>query len=38
MAVPEHAVHNLEIVTEDVEAACHLYGKAYRRHFKPTGP
>ena len=29
MAVPEHAVHYLEIVTPDVEAACHLYGTAY---------
>ena len=38
MAVPEHAVHYLEIVTPDVEAACHLYGTAYGWRFRATGP
>ena len=38
MAVPEHAVHYYEIVTTDVEAACHLYGTAYGWEFQPTGP
>ncbi len=34
MTVPEHAVHYLEIVTPDVEAACQLYGTAYGWHFQ----
>lgn len=34
MPVPEHAVHYLEIVTPDVEAACHLYGTAYGWRFE----
>jgi predicted enzyme related to lactoylglutathione lyase len=38
MAVPEHAVHYLEIVTPDVEAACHLYSTAYGWRFRATGP
>lgn len=37
MPVPEHAVHYLEIVTPDVEAACHLYGTAYGWRFQATG-
>ncbi len=37
MSVPEHAVHYLEIVTPDVEAARHLYGTAYGWHFKAMG-
>ena len=38
MPVPEHSIHYLEIVTPDVEAACHLYGTAYRWRFQATGP
>jgi predicted enzyme related to lactoylglutathione lyase len=38
MAVPEHAVHYLEIVTPDVEAAVHLYEAAYGWRFRVTGP
>ena len=38
MNVPEHAVHYLEIVTPDVEAACRLYGKAYGWRFQAAGP
>ena len=34
MSVPEHAVHYLEIVTPDAEAACHLYGTAYGWQFQ----
>jgi hypothetical protein len=37
MPVPEHAVHYLEIVTPDVEAACDLYGTAYGWRFEATG-
>ncbi len=37
MSVPEHTVHYLEIVTPDVEAACHLYGTAYGWHFEAMG-
>jgi predicted enzyme related to lactoylglutathione lyase len=37
MTVPEHAVHYLEIVTPDVEAACHLYGTAYGWRFQAMG-
>ena len=37
MTVPEHAVHYLEIVTPDVEAACHLYGTAYGWSFQAMG-
>lgn len=33
MSVLEHTVYYLEIVTSDVEAACHLYGTAYGWHF-----
>jgi predicted enzyme related to lactoylglutathione lyase len=38
MAVPEHSVHYLEIVTNDVHAACDLYAKAYGWRFEATGP
>ena len=38
MAVPEHAVHYLEIVTPDVKAACHLYSKAYGWQFQDMDP
>ncbi len=38
MAVPEHTVHYLEIVTPDVEAACRLYGSAYGWRFDATKP
>ena len=34
MSVPEHAVHYLEIVTLDVEAARHLYSTAYGWRFQ----
>jgi predicted enzyme related to lactoylglutathione lyase len=37
MSVPEHAVHYLEIVTPDVEAACHLYSTAYGWCFQAMG-
>ena len=37
MTVPEHAVHYLEIVTPDVEAACDLYGTAYGWRFQAMG-
>ncbi len=36
MPVPEHALHYLEIVTPDVEAACRLYGTAYGWSFEPA--
>lgn len=35
MAVPDYAVHYLEIVTPDVEGACQLYGTAYGWTFQP---
>ena len=38
MAVPEHTVHYLEIVTTDVRAACDLYAKAYGWCFQAKGP
>ena len=38
MAVPEHTVYYLEIVTPDVESACQLYGKAYGWRFEAKGP
>jgi predicted enzyme related to lactoylglutathione lyase len=38
MAVPEHSVHYLEIVTTDVRAACDLYAKAHGWSFEATGP
>jgi predicted enzyme related to lactoylglutathione lyase len=38
MAVPEHTIYYLEIVTPDVDTACQLYGKAYGWHFHATGP
>jgi uncharacterized protein len=38
MAVPEHAVHYLEIVTPDVMAACQLYREAYGWHFQDMDP
>jgi uncharacterized protein len=38
MAVPENTVYYLEIVTTDVDAACHLYGEAYGWHFEAKGP
>jgi len=37
MAVPENTVYYLEIVTPDVESACHLYGKAYGWSFQAMG-
>ena len=37
MTVTKHAVHYLEIVTPDVEAACHLYGEAYGWRFQNMG-
>jgi hypothetical protein len=38
MTVSEHAVHDLEIVTQDVGAAVDVYGKAYGRDFEPEAP
>lgn len=38
MAVLEHTVYYLEIVTPDVDAACGLYSKAYGWRFQATGP
>jgi len=38
MAVPENSVYYMEIVTPDVESACHLYGKAYGWRFEAMGP
>ena len=38
MAVPEHTVYYLEIVTPDVEAAHHHYGKTFGWHFEAKGP
>jgi predicted enzyme related to lactoylglutathione lyase len=38
MAVPEHAVHYLEIVTPHVEAVCDLYEKSFGWDFQPMGP
>ena len=38
MAVPEHTVHYLEIVTPDVEAMRRLYCGAYGWGFQATGP
>ena len=38
MAVPEHTVHYLEIVTPDVEAMRRLYCGAYGWDFQATGP
>lgn len=38
MAVHEHAVHYIEIVTPDVEAVCSLYEQAYGWHFQPMKP
>ena len=38
MAVPEHTIYYLEVVTTDVEAACHLYGEAYGWNFEAKGP
>lgn len=38
MTVPEHAVHYLEIVTPDVEAARHLYSMAYGWEFHAMTP
>ncbi len=38
MAVPEHTIFYLEIVTADVEAACRLYGQAYDWRFEAKGP
>ena len=38
MSVPEFAVHYLEIVTPDVEAACHLYATVYGWSFTAMGP
>ncbi len=38
MAVPEHTVHYLEIVTTDAEAVRNLYEKSYGWHFQPMAP
>ena len=38
MAVPEHTVYYLEIVTADVEAALQLYEEAYGWRFEGKGP
>lgn len=38
MNVPEHAVHYLEIVASDPEAACRLYGSAFGWTFLPQKP
>lgn len=38
MAVPEHAVHYLEIVTQDAEAVRNLYEESYGWHFRPMAP
>ena len=38
MAVPEHAVHYLEIVTPDPEAARHHYSAAYGWSFQAMAP
>ena len=38
MAVPEHTVYYLEIVTADVEAARQLYSEAYGWRFEAKGP
>ena len=38
MAVPEHSVHYLEVVTTDVGATCDLYANAYGWRFEAMGP
>lgn len=38
MAVPESAIHYLEIVTPDVEAARQLYSTAFGWSFEPAVP
>lgn len=38
MAVPEHTIHYLEIVTPDVEAMRRLYATAYGWRFQAMGP
>jgi predicted enzyme related to lactoylglutathione lyase len=38
MAVREHAVYYLEIVTSDVEGACSLYSEAYGWRFQAAAP
>jgi predicted enzyme related to lactoylglutathione lyase len=38
MAVPEHTIYYLEIVTPEVEAACRLYATAYGWRFQAMGP
>lgn len=38
MAVPEHAIHYLEIVTPDVAAACRLYGQVHGWQFQSAEP
>ncbi|MDH4049233.1 MAG: hydroxylase [Gammaproteobacteria bacterium] len=38
MSVPEHALHYLEIVTPDVDAARKLYSEAYGWRFEPAAP
>lgn len=36
MAVPEHSVHYLEIVTPDVESTSELYATVYHWRFQPV--
>jgi len=38
MAVPEHAIHYLEIVTPDAGAARDLYEKSFGWKFQPMDP
>lgn len=38
MEVPEHAIHYLEIVTPDVDAACVLYSTAFGWRFQSSVP
>ena len=38
MEAPENALHYLEIVTPDVEAACLLYATAFGWRFEPAVP
>lgn len=38
MGVAEHAVHYLEIVTPDVDAARHLYASTFGWHFRAPVP
>jgi predicted enzyme related to lactoylglutathione lyase len=36
--LPEHAVHYLEIVTDDVAGICAIYSKAFGWQFAPPTP